>query len=182
VTFPIIAPQLGDLADPAWADEITDAVNDHETRLADLDALLSLVTYKDTIETVNNTAVIQNDDELFLSVSASTKYIFDLYVPYNSGTTPDLKVGWTLPASATNVWRVDYFDTAAAAQKGQSSTVPTTGFVIGGFGADLFAYFTGTISVSTTAGTMQVVWAQNTANASNSSILAGAYLRLFPIP
>jgi hypothetical protein len=36
MTFPIIAPQLNDLASPTWAGEITDAVNDHEDRLDSL--------------------------------------------------------------------------------------------------------------------------------------------------
>jgi hypothetical protein len=34
VTFPIIAPEFGDDTDPEWAGDITDAVNDHEDRVA----------------------------------------------------------------------------------------------------------------------------------------------------
>jgi hypothetical protein len=182
VTYPIIAPEFNDDLDPEWAGDITEAINDFQTRISALEGGLPTVAYKDTNETVNNTAVIQNDDELVLAVAASTKYFFELYVPYNSGATPDLKVGWTLPSGATNIWQIDYFDTSAVAQKGQSSSVPTTGFAIGGFGADLYVRFLGSISISSTAGNMQVVWAQNTANASNSTVYAGAFLSITPVP
>lgn len=140
------------------------------------------IVYKSVDETIISNSTMQNDDELLLTVAASTKYEFELYMAYNSGTTPDLKIGWTLPTGATNLWHVDYFDTAAAAQKGQSSTVPTTGFAVGGFGSDLYAVFAGTLNISTTAGTMQVQWAQNTLTASNSTVRAGSFLRLQKIP
>jgi len=160
---------------------VTFAAGDIPTA-AQLNDLPPRWAYKSGDETIISNSTMQNDDHMFLTVAASTKYEFRLYAVYNSGTTPDLKIGWTLPAGATNVYRIDYFDTAAASQKGQSSTVPTTGFAVGGFGADLFAIFDGTISVSTTAGTMQIQWAQNTLTASNSTMRAGSYLRLHKIP
>lgn len=74
VTYPIIEPELNDDLDPEWAQQITEAVNDFQTRISELESGLPVVAYKDTIETINNTAVIQNDDELVLAVAANTKY------------------------------------------------------------------------------------------------------------
>lgn len=36
VTYPIISPELGDLGDPAWAANVTEAANDHETSIGSL--------------------------------------------------------------------------------------------------------------------------------------------------
>lgn len=181
VTYPIIEPELNDDLDPEWAQQITEAVNDFQTRISELESGLPVVAYKDTIETINNTAVIQNDDELVLAVAANTKYFFELYVPYNSGVTPDIKIGWTLPTGATSQWWGQYYDSTAWVVT-QSPTTPSTGHAISGFAADLNARFGGTISIGSTAGNMQVVWAQNTANASNTSVLAGASLSITPVP
>jgi hypothetical protein len=160
---------------------VTFAAGDKPTA-SQVDDLAPRYAYKSGDETIISNSTMQNDDHMFLTVAASTKYEFELYVAYNSGTTPDLKIGWTVPTGATNVYRVDYFDTSAVAQKGQSSTVLTAGFAVGGFASDLYAVFAGTLSISTTAGTFQIQWAQNTLTASNSTVRAGSFLRLQKIP
>lgn len=38
VTYPIVAPEEGDLVDPAWAANITEAANDHQDRTTELEA------------------------------------------------------------------------------------------------------------------------------------------------
>lgn len=155
---------------------MTIAAGDNPTA-AELNDLAPRYAYKTSDETVNNTSTLQSDDFLFLDVAASTKYEFELFIVYNSGTTPDLKIGWTLPTGATNLYGYQFYD-GTVWSAGGSTSVPTAGVALAGFGADLMARFQGSISISTTAGTMQVVWAQNTANASNTTIRAGAYLRL----
>lgn len=149
---------------------------------AQIDDLAPRYAYKTGDETIISNSTLQNDDHLFLTVAASTRYEFQLYMAYNSGTTPDLKIGWTVPTGTTNTYTIDYFDTSAVRQAGQSTTVLTAGFAVGGFGADLYARFEGVLSVSTTAGTFQIQWAQNTLTASNSTVRAGSFLRLQKIP
>lgn len=155
---------------------VTFAAGDNPTA-AELNDLAPRYAYKSSDETVNNTATLQSDDFLLLDVAASTRYEFELYITYTSNTTPDLKLGWTLPTGASNSYVYQFFDGATwVASSG--ATVPTAGVAIGGFGAALPARFQGVITISTTAGTMQIVWAQNTANASNTTIHAGSYLRV----
>lgn len=160
---------------------MTFAAGDKPTA-AQLDDLAPRYAYKTGTETVNNTATLQNDDDLFLTVAASTRYDFELFIVYNSGTTPDLKLGWTLPTGATNRYMYQFFDGTNWVAAAGGTAVPTAGVALGGFGADLPARFKGTLNISTTAGTMQIQWAQNTANASNTSILSGSELKLTKIP
>jgi hypothetical protein len=160
---------------------VTFAAGDNPTA-AELNDLAPRYAYKTSDETVNNSSTLQDDDFMALTVAASTKYEMRLYVIYNSGTTPDFKLGWTLPTGATNTYRYDYFDTGASPQKLYSSTVPTTGLAFGGIAADIYVLFTGTVSISTTAGTMQVQWAQNTPTVANTTVRAGSFLKLQKIP
>lgn len=144
-----------------------------------LEAIVPKIKRKSADETVNNTATLQADDELIGALIASTHYVFELVCHYISGTTPDFKIAWSLPTGGTNVFAFDVFDTALVRTlAGGQTTVPTTGVAVGGTGGNTVAKFWGTVSTSTTAGNMQVSFAQNTANASNSSMLAGSYLML----
>lgn len=126
-------------------------------------------------ETVNNSSVLQNDDELFVPMSANAVYDFFVIIHHNSGGTPDIKFGWTVPSGTTMVWGGYIVNTAGAftvvANLSQSSTAS-----IGGTGSDSFQMFQGTIVTSSTAGTLQLQWAQDTANASNTIVRAGSYL------
>lgn len=128
-------------------------------------------------ETVNNSAALQNDDALFVAVVANAVYDVKLVLHYTSGTTPDLKIGWTAPSGATMVWGGYLFSTASAFTATGNNAVGTV-VALGGLGADVSAVFDGTVVTSTTAGTLQLQWAQNTANASDSTVYAGSFLEL----
>lgn len=128
-------------------------------------------------ETVNNSTTLQNDDHLLVSVAANAVYDFKLAIHYNSGTTPDLKVGWSVPSGTTMVWGGVIIDTAGAMTVAASLTQSSVQ-AIGGTGAAAFILFTGTVVTSTTAGTLQMQWAQNTLTVADSKILAGSELTL----
>jgi hypothetical protein len=145
----------------------------HEPSADELTALLPIFAYKLFDETVNNTATLQNDDELLATVKASATYEVFCHVFFNSGTSPDIKFGWTGPSGATLDWTsVDPFNTSWA-KKSISGSI-----AIGTSGANESALLIGVLIVSTTAGTLQLQWAQNGAIASDTSVLAGSYLRL----
>lgn len=128
-------------------------------------------------ETVNNSNTLQNDDHLFVAVAANAVYDWKLVLHYNSGTTPDLKIGWTVPTSTTMVWGGVIIDTSGAITVAAALTQSSVQ-AIGGTGSNAFQVFTGTVVTSTTAGTLQMQWAQNTTNLSDSKILAGSELTL----
>lgn len=137
------------------------------------------VAYKaaDQLAPVSST-VMQNDVALLATLVANAVFTHDLYVPYRTDPAADLKIGWTLPAGATSVASVEYWDTATAQQRGQITSTPTAGFAVGGFGADLFARFKGTIFTGATPGTMQIVWAANAVHASQAIVRTGATLAI----
>ncbi|HVJ72021.1 MAG TPA: hypothetical protein VM531_11050 [Sphingomicrobium sp.] len=117
---------------------------------------------------------VHNDPELAFSVSASTTYLFELTLLFNTGTsnTPDAKYLFTLPASATltqsgtaliTVTNV----TTALYQIGEyAATTPTAAIAIGVLTTATqqvtSAQVVGVVNVAGTAGTVQVQWAQNT--------------------
>lgn len=128
---------------------------------------------KTSNETVNNSNVLQDDDELFFDVGANEKWAFRFVLQANSGATPDLRFAVTAPSGA--VCRVGFADIEGAKSIGQYGCGVTTGVVPGNTSADVYEVV-GTIENGATAGTVHLQWAQFTANASNTIVYAGSYL------
>lgn len=128
-------------------------------------------------ETVNNSSAFQDDNHIVISVVASATYEWLLRPFYISQTTPDIKIQWTVPASATMVWGGTYADaTGAFGTVGNLSAAGTV--TICGSASDLSANFGGTITTGATAGNFTLQWAQAVANATNSIFYAGTYCRI----
>lgn len=130
---------------------------------------------KTSDETVNNSTTLQNDDILFWSVGANDVWVFTLYIRGDSSAIADLKVGWSVPASTVMSWK-DVNTAEAAAELTAASTDVFDGQ---GAGTAFTAVIQGVMVVSTTAGTAQLQWAQNTAEASNTKLLTNSYLLLY---
>jgi hypothetical protein len=130
---------------------------------------------KTTNETVNNSTTLQNDDELFIAVEASVTYDFEAEIIYNSGATPDLKFGWTFPSGLTMFYAV--YAAGGGTFLGYNE-IETSVPAVDGAGAAVGVLLKGTVIVSSTAGTLQLQWAQNALNASNTIVQAGSYIRL----
>jgi hypothetical protein len=145
----------------------------HKPDADEFGALLSIFAIKTLNEIVNNSATLQNDNELLATVAASSTYEVYCHLFYTSGTSPDIKFGWTGPSGATLTWTsVDPFNTSWAKKSiGDSLAIGTSG-------ADESALLIGVLVVSTTAGTLQLQWAQNGAIASDTIVYANSYLRL----
>lgn len=158
-------------------------------RASVLQALVSeirpLGARKTANETVNNSNTPQNDDELFVSVAASTLYTLKGLIVYTSGTTPDFRYTWSLPAGASHSTNARIFSRSLAAP---SVMVDTRTFISGNSGGDglgttlstqgqvleLFGY----ILTGANAGTAQFQWSQNTTNLSDTIVYAGSWIEL----
>lgn len=141
--------------------------------------LQPLFARKTSDETIISNASLQNDDVLFLAVAASAVYEFRLRAIINSGTTPDFKMGWTFPAGLTMTY--DLFEgesLGAVANVIQGPYIQTDVPPVSTTGSDQPWIAEGLVIVSSTAGTLQWQWAQNTLTASNTIVRAGSYLRL----
>lgn len=141
------------------------------------DALISecrpIAVRKSADETVNNSAVLQNDDQLVVALAASTTYEIDMVLLYNSNATADFQFGFVLPSGATMLYGLTYWNTSLVAQVDQFSG--SSIIAAGGTAGGTAAVAKGNI-VTSSAGNLTVRWAQNTANVSDTKVLIGSIL------
>ncbi len=162
---------------------------------AQLNALLPVYVIKLATETVNNSAVLQNDDELVVALSAGRVYRVDLFMQVGGATIPDIQVKWTNTGTMTQVGsRICMGPSINTTDVSATSAAATT---VGVLACRTVSFSTstpyGTDTTTTTAihetmlisctvaGNLQVQWAQNVANASNTTVQAGSYLIATPI-
>jgi hypothetical protein len=145
--------------------------------------LVPVYVAKTANETVTSSATLQNDDHLALAVSASATYVVNLFLIIDGSLAGDFKMGFTGPAGATMDWVIAAQGTGATTTNGNQSfayqslaTSDNAGTI--GAGSKLIIRPQGTLVVSTTAGTLQLQWAQNTSDATATTLYAGSWLRL----
>lgn len=130
-------------------------------------------------EIVNNSATLQNDNELFLTVEPAT-YLLDGWLRHQSPTAADLKLDFTSPSGTSGHWTSFGLMNTATTTSGdllaETLTISQT-CTAGGAGSNVAVVLKGTIVV-TTAGTLQLRWAQQTATASDTTMRANSWLKL----
>lgn len=154
---------------------------------AELNALLPLRVRKNADEVLISTAAVQNDNELALSIAASTTYKLWLMavITTASSTTPDFRSGFTYPAGATFTGNVYGLETAATSAAGSANYA---GFLNAASpintprglasGSNIVFLWEGVLIVGGTAGTLQFQWSQNVSTAENTTVKAGSELIL----
>lgn len=148
-----------------------------------LTSMLPLFVVKAADETVNNSATFQSDNELVLAVVANATYLLDMHVLYQSGTTPDLSIAFSVPAGTTMAWSPHGLDQLVSGNAGNvflTKLSEAQGAGLGGAGTTtpVAARICGLVQVSSTAGNLQFRWAQLTINASNTTVFAGSWMKL----
>lgn len=131
----------------------------------------------------NNT--LANDDTLLWAVAANSVWFFEAFLTMTAASaTMDVKFGWSLPAGATMVWGglgtatgggwqiLGTAGTVLAAST--ESTTPNFGSAASAFTLQL----NGWVINSSTAGTANLQWAQNTTEAANLTMNINSLLRL----
>jgi hypothetical protein len=146
---------------------------------AQMDSLVPIYARKTSDETIISSSTLQNDDDLAWPVAASAVYEFELHMLASSGTTPDLKTGFTFPTGMTGA--------LYGIGPDASGTPPAVTFDAGalsavlnwnGTGGNSHYMLWGILTVAPTAGTLQLQWAQGTLTASNTIMRAGSYGKL----
>ena len=159
----------------AWAEAITDLVNTHD---ADLSGIK--VAYKTLDETISNSATLQPDDALFVTLEANRTYTIDMDAPLISPVANDFKMDWTTPVGVSGWWTVTNPTLGSAASAPYLGALPwSNGGTLEGFATDMFPRFRGQIT-TTAAGTLAFRWAQNTATVANTTVRAGSILIATP--
>ena len=134
-------------------------------------------------QTVNNTTTYTSSTYLQAELAASSTYHIKATLEYKSNTTPDFKAGFTGPTGLTGALiGIGNFVSAVTVitDRGDLST-PSSTFAVsgisGGTTSDILI-IEGIAHVSTTAGTLILQFAQNTMNASNTTLVAGSQLQV----
>ena len=150
-------------------------------------ALRNRLTIKQTNETLVNSAVLQNDNELFYPVEANSYYTFDLTFQFQTNDVEDFKFSFAVPVGAignyTNVW----FNAVvgAAGDTTRAVNIPNDiNYVsqISSAGDQVGVWWTlkGTLKTGNTAGNLNFQWAQRVAGAPAvvTTVYAGSYMIL----
>lgn len=134
----------------------------------------------------NNTATIADDTALLFPLVANALYIVEAYVAFNAASgTPDIATSWSVPAGTTG-GRFCYGATSPGGTFTDESNGRVTVRSQTQTGTVTYTQHTAQQSItevlslitSGTAGNVVFGWAQNTANASNTTRLAESYLRI----
>lgn len=131
------------------------------------------VVRKSANEIVNNSAVLQDDNELLFPVLANEIWTGYILLLTSGNNTADLKVNLTGPAGSTIRWTGIYVDVAGATRK----TSDLDGD-IQAYGQDnyLNVLINFTIINGAVAGNLTLQWAQNTADLSDTTVLANSHI------
>lgn len=127
--------------------------------------------YKPTTETITSSTVLQNDNDLFIPIEANQVYSFEMYININSPAAADFKFNFTYPTSAQASWA--YLGGGEINQNESSSAVAintfdsnvTVGVVVHGY-----------VRGASVDGNLQLVWAQQTSNGGNTSVVSGSWI------
>jgi hypothetical protein len=149
---------------------------------ADIQALQVPYARKTANQSVTSSTVFVNDTQLVVAVSASRSYAFSLNLIYQGATagSGDIKLAWSVPAGSVVNAVVGGVNTGLAAVWGYMNTAavnPSAFGTNGGVGA-LGLIVNGTITVSTTPGSLQLQWAQNTSSGTATIVLVGSNLTI----
>lgn len=133
---------------------------------------------KSSDQTVTSSTTLVNDSQLKFAIEASATYTFQawLYV-YAADATPDIKVTFTGPSGSTLFWSSS--QVIFLANGSTTLTVVAPGGTTGDFFVDSnlrVVQLYGSILNSTTAGDVQLQFAQNTSSANGTSVKAGSYI------
>jgi len=143
-----------------------------------------LAVIKPSDQSVTSSTTLVNDTALVVPVVASATYLFDCFLDYEGGTlgAADLKISWSVPAGATLRYDQLYRNTSGnpvtwgEGTNGAGNTMGT-----GGAGTRFAAIMKGSLVMSSTAGSLQLQWAQSTSSATATIVHAQSFLALWRI-
>ncbi|WP_433252841.1 hypothetical protein ACQPYK_08530 [Streptosporangium sp. CA-135522] len=136
---------------------------------------------KSTTETVTNSTTLQDDDELFAVVQPNATYLWQLSIRTFGPPAADIRLSWSVPSGTVMHWSTQSPHTAQT--NADASTISVNSLEAATDGADIATYATslnpgqsilvGACVVGSTGGTVQLRWAQTTANATGCQITGG---------
>lgn len=158
-------------------------------RAALLEALVPLFVEKTADETVTSSTVLQNDDELVINnIPIGTWELSgEFFALGTSATAQDIKYAWTFPTGVIS-WSGIGYSSAWASGAGagdvnasgvvNTSSSPTNAQSFGCVtGQNVPTHVKGHL-VTTAIGSLQLQWAQDTSNATGTTLKTGSWFSL----
>lgn len=145
-----------------------------------LNEMLPDIAVKASNTSRSTTTTLAADPHLVLPLEANATYDLDLDIAYNGNTngSGDLKFGFSGPSGYTmafGAWLVS-IPAGVSSSGGNQGTTLVSGSA--GTGTPLAAKVHGTVSTSSTAGSLTLLWAQNTSNGTATTLTTGSKMRL----
>ncbi len=139
--------------------------------------------------TVNNSTTLTTISDFTIPLVASGTYVAEMVLIYLTGTTPDIKFAWDI-TSVTGT-TIEWGQTGASAINASTSPSASTSYnsmhtvtetmVLSGQGTSsnnkVIVPIFATIHNSSTAGDLRFQFAQDTADASDTKLLVGSYIK-----
>jgi len=145
---------------------------------------MSRYIIKSANETVNNSTTLQNDNDFSFAIAANEKWLVELFLAITSvSANSDFKFNFTLPASCTIRFGVGSNSAITGTWGAGATSVSPTGLSTsanvsaGSFNGTWGLIVVATIINAGTAGTVQYQWAQDTAVAEDTILLANSVMR-----
>lgn len=138
---------------------------------------------------INNSTALVNDAVLFAALPTAGRFQFDLTLFYDSSSTADFKLAFTIPAGATMQWGgigpSVSVSTGVGTAQFLATTVSGTSVPYGGNGTGSANSVTliarGGVVMGGTAGNLQVQYAQQTLDATNTIVRAHSRLQVWRV-
>ena len=150
-----------------------------------LESMLPLEVAKEVTESVTSSTTFQDDNELFLPVEANAKYRVALMLLHDAGATGRFKMQFTAPTGAAMDWgihnvHINEVDSSTTVNDVSmpSRLLSDPQSIGGGPSAGTCSFIGGTLTTSSTAGNLQLQWAQNATDATAARVRAGSILTI----
>ncbi len=149
---------------------------------SELPTLLRAVKTAD--ETVNNSAIMQDDDHLTVTVEANTNYILDCIFIIDTTSAASWRAQFNAPTGTTlGATEIRNTSTFTAFGSGGFISNLNTIFENGAITYTGVSYFhlSGALFVGSTGGTFNLQWAQGIATAVNTILKKGSHIKLIKV-
>ena len=144
---------------------IADNADLHNQAHSDADHTHRAFAIKSADQTVNNSTTLVNAADMSFSVGANEVWVFMLIVMSNSSSVADIKFDLSVPTAATKRWSTT-----------GNQNLLTGSFKINGSGVDRKGTIEGVVLVGANAGTVQLQFAQDVAEVSDTKLLKDSFL------
>jgi hypothetical protein len=140
----------------------------------------SIGAVKTSTESVTSSTTLQDDNDLTVTVAANSTYEVSCFLKYDGPAAADLKIQFSVPASAAFEYGVVKLQsgasdaTSVAHEFGSQAGSTIVGTI--GSGTNAACRVVGTLEVAGTAGTFKLQWAQNTSDPTAVRVWARSFL------